>query len=138
MNRSFFYTRVARINLRLLLSVIAIILIAACKTTTPAPQTAAPVQLAPEPVTPYLGILYTTGQRRPYSALSQPAPGHARYGYSIRGARIVEVLPQSPAQRAGLRVGDTILSANGEYINESRRNIKGQISTEINRAPMGS
>ncbi len=68
----------------------------------------------------YLGILYSSPSRRAsydsgYDFLYEN-PYEAQARKSRRGARIVEVIAASPAERAGLRIGDTIVSANGEPI----------------------
>lgn len=49
-----------------------------------------------------------------------------------RGALVVEVEPESPAQRAGIRAGDVIVEFNGAPIEESR-----QLSARIAELPVG-
>lgn len=69
----------------------------------------------------YLGILYSSPSRRAsydsgYDFLYENPYDRAQARKAQRGARIVEVIAASPAERAGLRTGDTIVSANGEPI----------------------
>lgn len=58
----------------------------------------------------YLGLAGTPAPLPPRLA----AEGHSQ------GLRIVEVMPNSPAQRAGLRPGDLLLSAGGEPVTSAQ------------------
>ena len=49
-----------------------------------------------------------------------------------RGALVTQVLPDSPAQRAGLRAGDVILAFNGMTVRDS-----GQLPPMVGLAPVG-
>jgi carboxyl-terminal processing protease len=53
-----------------------------------------------------------------------------------KGLRVASVFPRSPAQRAGIAAGETIVSVNGESIagegsNEATKKIKGPEGTEV-------
>ncbi|MCB1324704.1 MAG: PDZ domain-containing protein [Spirochaetales bacterium] len=54
----------------------------------------------------------------PLAAINGPAYLGVLYFDSGRGAFIVTVLPDSPAERAGVEQGDTILRVNGQYIGD--------------------
>lgn len=64
---------------------------------TPAPEI--PTPKVPPTDRPYLGI---------------------RYIMQARGAEIAEVFPDSPAEKAGLQVGDIILEVDGQQVRPSR------------------
>ncbi len=75
----------------------ALLCAGACRSAPPPAEPAvehSPVRRGPA----YLGILYVSGDARGM------------------GARVIEVLPQSPAERAGLQVGDVITMAGGEPV----------------------
>ena len=59
-----------------------------------------------------------TTAEAPLSAINGPAYLGVLYFDSGRGAFIVTVLPDSPAERAGVEQGDTILRVNGQYIGD--------------------
>ncbi|MFN3929526.1 MAG: S1C family serine protease, partial [Thermoflexus sp.] len=42
-----------------------------------------------------------------------------RVAYGVDGARILEVLPNSPAAKAGLRPGDRIVAVEGEPVDQA-------------------
>jgi carboxyl-terminal processing protease len=53
-----------------------------------------------------------------------------------RGLRVVQVFPRSPADKAGIEAGDTIVAVNGDSIagessNEATKKIKGPEGTEV-------
>lgn len=107
-----------------LVSVLSIAGTSGCSSAPVAAQQATPAAPAKAETRPnrpaYLGILYSSPSRRAsydsgYDFLYEN-PYEARARKSKRGARIVEVIAASPAERAGLRIGDTIVSANGEPI----------------------
>ncbi|MCR9141273.1 MAG: PDZ domain-containing protein [bacterium] len=95
---------------RLLLLCIPLIFLAVQCRSAPTAEAAPSRDVVRKPAgPPYLGILYSTGSRNAH-------PYRDPYAAPTVGARIVEVLPSSPAERAGLRIGDTIISANGEPV----------------------
>ncbi|MBX7058910.1 MAG: PDZ domain-containing protein [Leptospirales bacterium] len=62
------------------------------------PAESQPVALSAEQTGPaYLGIIYVSNR-------------------GTAGVRVVDVLPASPAERAGILKGDTIVYANGQFI----------------------
>jgi S1-C subfamily serine protease len=71
-----------------------------------------------------ISALLSTGRvRRAYLGLAgMPAPLPPRFavGGRSQGLRIVEVVPGSPAHRAGLRAGDLLLSAAGEPVTSAQ------------------
>ena len=77
-----------------------------CKTPELTATATAPVDRGPA----YLGVLYISGP------------------YGRPGVRVVQVVPDSPADRAGLRLGDLIVAANGYTIMEGS-NLKVRIGS---------
>ena len=72
-----------------------------------------------------IAALLSTGRvRRAYLGVSGtpaplPPPLRARTGHRV-GLRVVEVVPASPAARAGLRDGDLLLTADGEPVESAQ------------------
>ncbi len=75
---------------------IAVATAPACRTPPAPPPQPEETRAAPEGPA-YLGVIFVTD-------------------HGLPGVRVVQVLPNSPAERAGLRAGDTILRANGQFI----------------------
>ncbi|HWJ42394.1 MAG TPA: S41 family peptidase [Solirubrobacterales bacterium] len=75
------------------------------------------------------------------AAFNEQIEGHfSGVGLSViavpKGLRVAQVFPRSPAERAGIEVGDTIVSVEGRSIagkssNESTKLIKGPEGTEV-------
>lgn len=88
-----------------------------------------------------ISALITEGRvRRAWLGIaSTPAPLPTalarRYGRR-QGVRIVEVMPGSPAQRAGLRAGDLLLSAAGEAVSDAQGLQRLMLADAIGR-PLG-
>lgn len=86
-----------KLRCALSLALLAVLLAnAACRTPTAEPVSPDEAQAAPDGPA-YLGVIFVTD-------------------HGLPGVRVVQVLPNSPAERAGLRAGDTILRANGQFI----------------------
>ncbi len=65
------------------------------------------------------GTLALTPTPTPAVSTGTPWLG-VRVSQEADGARILEVFPNSPAERAGLRPGDRIVAFDGEPVNEAR------------------
>lgn len=74
----------------------ALLATSGCRTPTAPPPEQGETRAAPNGPA-YLGVIFVTD-------------------HGLPGVRVVQVLPNSPAERAGLRAGDTILRANGQFI----------------------
>ena len=93
---------------------------------------------AQTPPRPLLRLLLAGKPRRLQPGDRRPLLGDRPLGRpgDKRGLRVAQRLPRSPAERAGIELGDTIVSVDGESIagvgsTEATAKIKGPEGTEV-------
>lgn len=68
---------------------------------------------------PYLGIYFLPASKA-YFALNKVSQENGALIYSVSGQQGLAIIANSPAQKAGLRMGDLIVALNGQEINQEK------------------